>query len=135
MNMKLTAVLVLALLAVVAARIPRNDKERQQDEERLRRQQESGIHTYYLLIKAPEGAKNDKARSEALAADFHKRLGGDNHIHIVAASKVRAPALVRAAVLHAELACTLLRADYATFVSVDACVDVTLYMFLSRTSS
>jgi hypothetical protein len=97
MKKRLAAALVLALLAVAAARIPRNDKERQQDEERLRRQQESGIHTYYLLIKAPEGAKNDKARSEALAADFHKRLGGDRHIHIVAASKVRAPATARAA--------------------------------------
>ena len=85
-TLKLT--LLLALLAFACARIPRNDAERKHDEERIRRQQESGIHTYYVLVRPPQGGKNEMSRTESLAADFHKRLGGDKHVTVVAASKV-----------------------------------------------
>ena len=91
----LLAALLLAMVAAADARIPRNEAERLKDEERLRRQQESGIHTYYVLVKPPQGGSNDRARAESLAADFHKRLGGDKHISIAAASKVCPPAPAR----------------------------------------
>ena len=87
-KISLVCVLLLAALALGHARIPRNEAERLQDEERLRRQQESGVHTYYLLVKPPADAKNSKERTELLAGDFHKRLGGDEHVTVVAASKV-----------------------------------------------
>mmetsp|Transcript_87961 Transcript_87961/g.142359 ORF Transcript_87961/g.142359 Transcript_87961/m.142359 type:complete len:149 (+) Transcript_87961:14-460(+) len=75
------------LVALACARIPRNEVERQKDEERLRRQQDSGISTYYLLVKPEPDGKNDRTRSEALAADFLTRLGNDKHVTIAAASK------------------------------------------------
>jgi len=82
------ALVLLCCIALAQARIPRNEAERLQDEERLRRQEESDAHTYYVLLK-PSSEGNSKARSEELALDFHKRLGGDPHVAVVAASKVR----------------------------------------------
>ena len=52
--------IMVSCLALASARIPRNNEERQQDEERIRRQKESGIHTYYILVKPPAGGVNDK---------------------------------------------------------------------------
>jgi len=81
----------LLLVVLACARIPRNEVERQKDDERLRRQQDSGISTYYLLVKPETDGKNDRTRSEALAADFLTRLGNDKHVTIAAASKVGQP--------------------------------------------
>ena len=92
-NRLVCVLLLLAALALAHARIPRNEAERLQDEERLRRQQESGVHTYYLLVKPPADSKNSKERTETLASDFHKRLGGDQHVTVVAASKVQSASL------------------------------------------
>jgi len=83
----MAAAVLLACLAVACARLPRNEAERLQDEERLRRQEESGIHTYYVLVKKPAAGPDEMDRMETLAADFHKRLGGDTHVSVVAASK------------------------------------------------
>jgi len=49
--------------------------------------EESGIHTYYVLVKKPAAGPDEMDRMETLAADFHKRLGGDTHVSVVAASK------------------------------------------------
>ena len=86
----LTTFVLVSCFTLACARIPRNDAERQKDEEQLRRHKDSGIHTYYLLVKPPSDAasKSDKARSERLASEFHERLGSDKHVTITAASKV-----------------------------------------------
>ena len=88
----LTGVCLLLLLAMASARIPRNDAERQHEEDRRRKQQESGVHTYYILLKPTAGANarrdDNKAHVDKLAEDFHKRLGDDSKVTVVAASKV-----------------------------------------------
>ena len=87
-------VFLLLVLAMASARIPRNDAERQHEEDRRRKQQESGVHTYYILLKPTAGANarrddNNKAHVDKLAEDFHKRLGDDSKVTVVAASKVQ----------------------------------------------
>ena len=90
----LTGVCLLLLLGLASACIPRNDAERQHEEDRRRKQQESGVHTYYILLKPTAGANarrdldNNKAHVDKLAEDFHKRLGDDSKVTVVAASKV-----------------------------------------------
>jgi len=90
----LTGVCLLLLLGLASARIPRNDAERQHEEDRRRKQQESGVHTYYILLKPTAGANarrdldNNNAHVDKLAEDFHKRLGDDSKVTVVAASKV-----------------------------------------------
>eukprot|EP00960_Hanusia_phi_P072750 767869-Hanusia_phi.AAC.7 len=89
MQSKATLVMVVVvMMAVLAqARMPRNEEDRRRMEESLRAQKDSGVHVYYVLVKAPEGGVNSLDRSREIAGKFQQRIAKDKHVAVHVASK------------------------------------------------